>query len=73
VIFILVVGGVIVVGVVLAALYDYRAKRRGWRVSASTEEAFHNRLDVKGLTRGGPILPGGKQGWMTYRRRDRNS
>jgi hypothetical protein len=73
VIFILVVVGVIVVRVVLAALYDYRAKRRGWTVSASTEEAFHNRLDVKGLTSGGPILPGGKQGWMTCRRRDRKS
>jgi hypothetical protein len=70
---ILVVAGVIVVVVGLGALYDYRARRRGWRVSASTEEAFHNRLDVKGLTSGGPILPGGKQGWMTYRRRDRKS
>jgi len=69
----LVVVGVIVVGIVLAALYDHRARRRGWTVSASTEEAFHNRLDVKGLTRGGPILPGGNQGWMTYRRRDRKS
>jgi len=54
-------------------LYGYRARRRGWTVSASTEEAFHNRLDVKGLTRGGPILPGGKQGRMTYRRRNRKS
>lgn len=71
--FILIVVGVIVVGVGLAAWYDYRAKRRGWRVSASTEEALNNRLDVKGLSRGGPMLQGGKQGWMTYRRRDRSS
>jgi hypothetical protein len=69
--FILVVAGVIVVAVALAALYDHRARRRGWRVSASTEEALNNRLDVKGLERGGPMLQGGKQDWMTYRRRDR--
>jgi hypothetical protein len=61
------------VGVGLAALYDYRAKRRGWRVSASTEEALHNRVDVHALGRGGPSLQGGKQDWMTYRRRDRRS
>ena len=54
-------------------LYGYRARRRGWTVSASTEEAFHNRLDVKGLGHSGPMLQGGKQGWMTYRRRDRSS
>jgi len=70
---ILIVAGVIAVGVALAALYDYRAKRRGWRVSASTEEALNSRLDVKSLSSGGPVLQGGKQGWMTYRRRDRNS
>jgi hypothetical protein len=68
---ILIIVGVIVVAVALGALYDHRARRRGWRVSASTEEAFHNRLDVQGLSHGGPILQGGKQGWMTYRRRDR--
>jgi hypothetical protein len=73
VLFILVVVGVIVVGVGLAALYDYRAKRRGWRVGASTEEALNNRVDVKALERGGPSLQGGKQDWMTYRRRDRKS
>ena len=71
--FIVVVGGVLVVAIALAALYDYRAKRRGWRVSASTEEALNSRLDVKSLSSGGPVLQGGKQGWMTYRRRDRNS
>jgi hypothetical protein len=71
--FILVVGGVIVVAIALALLYDHRAKRRGWRVSASTEEALHNRVDVKALERGGPSLQGGKQDWMTYRRRDRRS
>jgi hypothetical protein len=69
---ILIVVGAFVVAVALAALYDHRARRRGWRVSASTEEALNNRLDVKGLERGGPMLQGGKQGWMTYRRRDRS-
>ena len=71
--FILIVAGVIVVAVALAVLYDYRARRRGWRVSASTEEAFQSRLDVKSLSRSGPMLHGGKQDWMTYRRRDRRS
>lgn len=71
--FIVVVVAVIAVGIALAGLYDYRAKRRGWRVGASTEEALHNRVDVKALRRGGPSLQGGKQGWMTYRRRDRSS
>jgi hypothetical protein len=71
--FIVVVGGVIVVAIALALVYDHRAKRRGWRVGASTEEALHNRVDVKALERGGPSLQGGKQDWMTYRRRDRRS
>lgn len=71
--FILVVGGVMVVAIGLALVYDHRAKRRGWRVGASTEEALHNRVDVKALERGGPSLQGGKQDWMTYRRRDRRS
>ena len=71
--FIVVVGGVMVVAIALALLYDHRAKRRGWRVGASTEEALHNRVDVKALERGGPSLQGGKQDWMTYRRRDRRS
>jgi hypothetical protein len=71
--FILVVAGVFVVAIALALWYDHRAKRRGWRVGASTEEALHNRVDVKALERGGPSLQGGKQDWMTYRRRDRRS
>ena len=63
-------GGVILGAIGLGALYDYRARRRGWRVSASTEEAFHNRLDVESLSHTGPFLQGGKQDWMTYRQRD---
>lgn len=71
--FIVVVASVLVVAITLALIYDHRAKRRGWRVGASTEEALHNRVDVKALERGGPSLQGGKQDWMTYRRRDRRS
>jgi hypothetical protein len=69
-VFLLAVGGIIVAAVGAAAIYDHRAKRRGWRVSASTEEAFHNRLDVEALKHGGPPLQGVSQEWMTYRRRD---
>jgi len=61
-------GGSVVATLAVAAVYDYRARRRGWRVSASTEEAFHNRMDVKAI--GDPFLQGGRQDWMTYRKRD---
>ena len=61
-------GGIIVAALVGAAVYDYRAKRRGWRVGPSTEEAFQNRMDVKVLE--DPFLQGGNQDWMTHRKRD---
>ena len=67
--FVVIAGGVIAAAIGLAALYDYRARRRGWRVSASTEEAINNRLDVEAIHN--PFLQGGKQDWMTYRQRDR--
>ena len=44
--FLVVVGGVIVVVLALAALYDRRARRRGWRVGVSADEALENRADV---------------------------
>jgi hypothetical protein len=60
--------GVIAVSVGSAAWYDRRAKRRGWRTGASTEEAFQHRMDVKSIHN--PMVQGGKQDWMTWRRRD---
>ena len=60
--------GAIVVSVSLAVWYDHRAKRRGWRVGASTDEAFQNRMDVDSMRN--PIVQGGKQDWMTWRQRD---
>jgi hypothetical protein len=33
----------------LGALYDYRARRRGSRVSVSTQEAFSNQRDVEAV------------------------
>jgi hypothetical protein len=68
-IFLGIVGGIIIVVVGLAAWYDHRAKRRGWRVGASTEEAFQNRMDVESVKN--PVVQGGKQDWMTSRQRDR--
>lgn len=45
-IFLIVVGSVIVVGLALAALYDHQARRRGWRVGVSEGDALGNRSDV---------------------------
>lgn len=67
-IFLGVVGGIIVVALGLAIWYDRRAKRRGWRVGVSSEEAFQHRMDVKAIDN--PTLQGGRQDWMTWRRRD---
>ena len=67
--FFAIVGGILLAGIGLAALYDYRARRRGWNVSASTEEAFNSRLDIESVHN--PALQGGSQNWMTYRQRDR--
>ncbi len=44
----IVVGGVIVLILALAALYDRRARRRGWRVGVSADGAVENRADVAG-------------------------
>jgi hypothetical protein len=64
-----VIGGIIVVAIALAAVYDHRVRRRGGRPRVSTEEAFQNRLDIKATEN--PMLQGGSQDWMTYRQRDR--
>ena len=45
-IFLIVVGSVIVVSLALAALYDHRARRRGWRVGVSAGDAVENRTEV---------------------------
>ncbi len=45
-IFLVVVGSVIVVSLALAALYDHRARRRGWRVGVSAGDAVENRTEV---------------------------
>jgi hypothetical protein len=69
-IFMVSIGGVIAAVIVAGAVYDYRARRRGWRVNPSTDEAFQNRLDIKATD--SPFLQGGTQDWMTYRQRDRD-
>jgi Flp pilus assembly protein TadB len=40
-------GGVIAAAVGVAALYDYRARRRGSKVSVSAEQASSNRRNVE--------------------------
>ena len=47
--------------------YDHRAKRRGWHVGASTEEALQHRMDVESITN--PAMQVGKD-QMTWRQRD---
>jgi hypothetical protein len=42
-------GGVILGVVALGALYDYRARRRGSRVSVSTGEGSNNPRDVEAV------------------------
>ena len=66
-IFLAVVGGVIIIALGLAVRYDYRAKRRGWHVGASTEEALQHRMDVESMTN--PAMQVGKDR-MTWRQRD---
>ena len=55
-IFLAVVGGVIIIALGLAGWYDHRAKRRGWRVGPSSEEAFQHRMDVESMNN--PIVQG---------------
>jgi hypothetical protein len=45
----IVVGIVIMVSLGLAALYDHRARRRGWRVGVSEEPAVENRADTAAI------------------------
>ena len=42
-------GGVILGAIALGGLYDYRARRRGSRVSVSTQDASNNPRDVEAV------------------------
>lgn len=63
-----VVVGVFIVAVALAAWYDHRVRRHGWRTGVSAQEAFQNRMDVEAID--GPLSQGETKDWMTWRRRD---
>jgi hypothetical protein len=39
-------GGAALVGLAAAALYDRRARRRGWRVGVAKDAGLNNRTDV---------------------------
>jgi hypothetical protein len=41
-----VLGGAALVGLAAAALYDRRARRRGWRVGVAGDAGLSNRTDV---------------------------
>jgi hypothetical protein len=43
-----VIVGIIIVSAGLGALYDRRARRRGWRVGVSIRETDQNRAEVAG-------------------------
>ena len=62
-----VIGGVIVVGLAVAAWRDYRARLRGRHFRLTTNEAFQNRLDAE--TRANPSFTGG-QDWVPERKSD---
>jgi hypothetical protein len=64
-----VIGGVIVVAIGLAAGYDHRDRRHGWRTGVSAREAAQNRMDVEAID--SPLGQGETQDWMTWRQRDR--
>jgi hypothetical protein len=49
-IYLIVIGSAIVVALALAALYDHRARRHGWRAGVTTAGARASRLDVEAGT-----------------------
>jgi hypothetical protein len=63
-----VIVGVFIVAVALAAWYDHRARRRGWRTGVSSTEALQNRMDVEAID--SPLGQGETKDWMTWRHRD---
>jgi hypothetical protein len=69
-IFILVLGGLIVLAVLLGVLADYRARRHGRRFGNWNTEAIQNRVDIEATQRAGPVAQGRTQDWMTFRRRN---
>jgi hypothetical protein len=66
----IVVGALIVVALGLAGWYDHRAKKRGWHVGISGQEAFQHRMDVESMDKNPMTLGGEQESWMTWRKRD---
>lgn len=59
--------------VVVAVVYDWRDRRRGWsrrRVGDILGEAVHHRVDIDAVPYE-PARHAGQRDWATYRRRDR--
>ena len=71
--FLVIVGSVIGVLLLVAVVYDLRARRRGVAVRGGREleqEATHSRIDLS-VPPFEPSREAGQQDWATYRRRDR--
>ena len=62
-----VIGGIVVIALVLAAVHNYRHRGTGRRAWLSTEEAFQRRLDAE--ARGNLSFMGG-QDWMNPAKRN---
>lgn len=63
-------GGVIVAVIVFAVVYDYRAKRRGWRVGPLAKHQFQDRLDVRAFD-ANPLSQDEDLDWMAWRHRNK--
>jgi len=62
-----VIGGILVIALVLAAIHNHRRRGTGKRAWLSTEEAFQRRLDAKARDR---LSFMGGQDWMNPAKRN---
>jgi hypothetical protein len=63
-------GGIIVAAIVFAVVYDYRAKRRGWRAGPLAKQQFQDRLDVRAFD-AIPFSQDEDLDWMAWRQRNK--
>lgn len=68
--FLIVFGGVILVGLGFLAWTGHLERRRGVRSPDPTNEALQNWIDAEALRSSGGAGSGASHDWMTYRQRD---